>query len=110
MRTCDTTAFMAVKVAKFGGSSVADAAQWRRVSSILQEDADRRVIVVSAPGRRARGDTKVTDLLYECHARSRRKDSFEQVFSAIADRYRTIVRELALSFDLESELERMHAG
>jgi aspartate kinase len=100
---------MAVKVAKFGGSSVADASQWQRVLSILSQDNERRIVVVSAPGKRNSGDTKVTDLLYECHARIRRSDSVEPVFSLIADRYRAIVRELGMSFDLEPELELIRA-
>ncbi len=54
-----------MKVAKFGGSSVANAEQLRKVANIIQDDRERKVIVVSAPGKRFSEDTKVTDLLIE---------------------------------------------
>ena len=54
---------MGVKVSKFGGSSLADAAQFRKVKAILTSDPDRRIAVPSAPGKRASTDVKVTDLL-----------------------------------------------
>ena len=57
---------MGIKVAKFGGSSLADAGQFRRVKEILLLDADRKFVVPSAPGRRFKEDDKVTDLLYRC--------------------------------------------
>jgi aspartate kinase len=52
-----------MKVVKFGGTSVASAAQIKKVADIVAADSDRRVVVVSAPGKRNRRDTKVTDLL-----------------------------------------------
>ena len=55
---------MAVKVAKFGGSSVADIIQLRKIKEIIKGDPERRYIVVSAPGKRFEGDNKITDLLY----------------------------------------------
>ena len=55
---------MAVKVAKFGGSSVADVIQLRKIKDIIKSDPERRYIVVSAPGKRFEGDNKITDLLY----------------------------------------------
>ena len=57
-----------LKVAKFGGSSVAGAEQFRKVKSIVEADPDRRIIVVSAAGKRNREDHKITDLLYLCNA------------------------------------------
>ena len=53
-------------VAKFGGTSLADAAHFRKVREIIQADPDRRFIVASAPGKRCPEDVKVTDLLLEC--------------------------------------------
>ena len=53
--------------AKFGGSSLASAAQFRKVGAILAADPARRFVVASAPGKRDSGDTKVTDLLYRCY-------------------------------------------
>ena len=55
---------MAVKVSKFGGSSVADIIQLKKIKEIINSDPDRRYIVVSAPGKRFDGDNKITDLLY----------------------------------------------
>ena len=55
-------------VAKFGGSSVADAAQVRKIAAIIESDPRRRFIVVSAPGKRTPQDKKITDLLYLCHS------------------------------------------
>ena len=95
---------MGIKVAKFGGSSVADAAQLRKMEAIVREDPDRRIIVVSAPGKRGPGDAKITDLLYKCHDCVRAGTLFESVFQTIADRYREIVRDLGLGLDIEKDL------
>ena len=53
-----------LKVAKFGGTSVADSLQIEKIKSIVEADDDRRYIVVSAPGKRFEKDSKVTDLFY----------------------------------------------
>ena len=58
---------MGMKVAKFGGSSLASAQQFKKVRDILLLDADRRIVVPSAPGKRCSTDIKVTDLFYECN-------------------------------------------
>ena len=57
-------------VAKFGGTSVADAGQFRKIRKIIQSGPERRFIVVSAPGKRFPGDIKVTDLLIECYEKA----------------------------------------
>ena len=57
-----------LKVAKFGGSSMADAKQFEKVRDIVRADPARRVIVVSAAGKRDADDHKLTDLLYLCYA------------------------------------------
>ena len=57
---------MAGIVAKFGGSSLADAAQLEKVKKIIEANPERRYVVPSAPGKRHSDDTKVTDLLYIC--------------------------------------------
>ena len=59
---------MAIKVVKFGGSSLADAKQIQKAAAIIQADPQRRYVVPSAPGKRFSGDTKVTDMLYACYA------------------------------------------
>jgi aspartate kinase len=101
---------MGVKVAKFGGSSVADAAQLRKVEKIVRQDPERRVVVVSAPGKRTNDDTKITDLLYRCHDCVRDGKSFDSIFGMIADRYRSIVRELGLAMDIEKDLSSVRDG
>lgn len=55
------------KVAKFGGSSLASAEQFMKVGDIIRGDQDRRYVIPSAPGRRFKGDSKVTDMLYACY-------------------------------------------
>ena len=57
-----------LKVTKFGGSSMADAGQYRKVRDIVLADPDRRVVIVSAAGKRDKNDHKITDLLYLCHS------------------------------------------
>ena len=57
-----------LKITKFGGSSLADASRFLRVRDIVLSDISRRVVVVSAAGKRHAGDHKITDLLYLCHA------------------------------------------
>ena len=84
---------------KFGGSSLADAGQFRKVADIVTADPRRAFVVVSAPGRRFTDDAKVTDLLYEAHRLAGTPD-FPTVWAMIAERFAAIVRELALDVDL----------
>ena len=58
---------MGIKGAKFGGSSLADENQFRKVKKIIDADPDRRYIVPSAPGKRFSEDIKITDMLYRCY-------------------------------------------
>ena len=97
---------MGIKVAKFGGSSLCDAEHFRKVKAIIESDADYRYVVPSAPGKRFDGDEKITDLLYQCHRRVERREDHEEIFAKIAERYRTIARELALDFDIEGLLNQ----
>jgi len=55
-----------IKITKFGGSSVADAEQFKKVKAIIEADPSRRFVVSSASGKRFKGDNKITDLLYLC--------------------------------------------
>jgi aspartate kinase len=98
---------MGIKVAKFGGSSLADAEHFRKVSSIIQADKERRYIVPSAPGKRHPNDRKVTDLLYLCHSSVQQKVSFGEAFDLISRRYLEIIDELGIPFELQSTLERI---
>jgi len=96
-------------VAKFGGTSLADAAQFRKVQAIIQADPDRRYVVVSAPGKRSADDTKVTDLLYACHERAAAGKPIDSAFAAIIERYEQIISELGLSLDLTETFARVRA-
>ena len=101
---------MGVKVSKFGGSSVADAAQLRKVQAIVRENPERSVVVVSAPGKRNAQDVKITDLLYKCHECARADSGFDAVFQIIADRYREIVRDLGVAVEIDRELAAVREG
>ncbi len=90
---------MGIKVAKFGGSSLADAEHFRKVRDIVLSDPDIHYVVPSAPGRRFKEDTKVTDMLYQCHRLVERNQSPEEVFHKIVDRYMEIYNALGLDFD-----------
>ncbi len=99
---------MGIRVSKFGGSSVADAGQLRKVRAIIEAEPDRRFVVPSAPGKRKPGDIKITDLLYRAHAAAEAGQSIDPLFDQIAERYREIVSELGLAFDLEPALAEVH--
>ncbi len=92
-----------LKVTKFGGSSMADAGQYRKIRDIIQSDRGRRVVVVSAAGKRAKDDHKITDLLYLCHAHTQYGVDCDRIFEMITSRYLGIRDELELKVDLESE-------
>ena len=57
-----------IKVAKFGGSSLAKSEQFKKIKKIIFEDQTRKIIVVSAPGKQNKDDHKITDLLYLIYA------------------------------------------
>lgn len=99
---------MGVKVAKFGGSSVADAIQLKKVKDIVLSDPDRKIVVVSAPGKRYGDDNKVTDLLYLCKTHMDHNVTFEQVFQVVCDRYRSIELNLGVNVDIEQELNTIN--
>lgn len=86
-----------MKVAKFGGTSLASAEQFRKVGNIIASDPERRIIVVSAPGKRHKADTKVTDMLIACAERYLAFGSAEEEVRAVAARYAEIARGLGLS-------------
>ena len=95
---------MGIKVAKFGGSSLADAAQFKKVKDILLADSSRRFAVPSAPGKRFKDDVKVTDMLYKCYRQVEKGCDIREEFEVIAERYRSIARELGLKIDIDALL------
>lgn len=98
---------MGIKVAKFGGSSLANASQFRKVAQIIRADSERRYIIPSAPGKRNADDHKITDLLYLCHAHAQQGIPFDDVFGIISQRYLEIITELGLSLNLQPHLDNI---
>ena len=92
-----------LKVTKFGGSSMADAGQYRKVRDILLSDPQRRVVIVSAAGKRDKNDHKITDLLYLCHAHTQYGVDCDRIFDMITSRYLEVRDELGIQLDLETE-------
>lgn len=95
---------MAIKVCKFGGTSMADGSVIRRVKNIIESDKERRFIVVSAPGKRYSEDTKVTDLLYACHL-AKDREELKKLFAPVRSRFISIIKELNSDFDIISVLD-----
>lgn len=100
---------MANKVVKFGGSSLADANQFRKVASIIKSDEKRKYVVPSAPGKRFSDDIKVTDMLYKCADLAGKGLDFSEPFQAIKDRYNGIISELGIDINLDSEFNEISA-
>ena len=94
-------------VVKFGGSSLSDAAQFRKVRDIIRMDPRRCYVVPSAPGRRFPEDEKVTDLLYQTYRARQRGDDPRPVFQRVRERYLSIAEELGLSFPIARELDEV---
>lgn len=94
-----------MKVVKFGGSSLASGAQLEKVFKIVIADPERKIVVVSAPGKRNSEDQKVTDLLIECAQRQLHKTTFKEPFEAVLERYASIVAELDLSPEMMNEIK-----
>lgn len=95
------------KVVKFGGSSLADAKQFEKVGKIIHADPSRVYVVPSAPGKRYKGDTKVTDMLLKAYAIVKEgKDPSDQL-ALIKARYDEIIKGLGLDFSLDAEFEEI---
>ena len=94
-----------MKVCKFGGSSLADAKQLNKVIDIVLADPARRIVVVSAPGKRHSGDTKVTDLLIALAKTALAGTNTDREFGAVVERYAGIADELKLGEEIVREIE-----
>ncbi len=92
-------------VCKFGGSSMADAKQFEKVKNIVLANNERKIVVVSAIGKKKSEDSKITDLLYLLHAHIKYKVNYNQIFDQIKERYYNVKEELGLSLDLDKEFE-----
>ena len=98
-----------LKVLKFGGSSLADAQQFAKVKAIVEADESRRVVIVSAPGKRFSSDHKITDLLYLCAAHIKYGVSCEEIFDMIRTRYLEIAHDCGLKLDLNPDFDALWA-
>ena len=96
-----------MKVTKFGGSSMADAGQYRKVKDIILSDPSRRVVVVSAAGKRFKDDHKITDLLYLCYSHTKYGVRCDTVYDMVVSRYCGIRDELGIQLDLESDFAEL---
>lgn len=103
-----------MKVCKFGGSSLADARQIIKVASIIKSDISRKIVVVSAPGKRFDGDIKMTDLLIELAHSAYYGNDTSPSFQRVIARFAEIIQELELDtqllasikFDLQERIDR----
>ncbi|WP_102338332.1 aspartate kinase [Collinsella provencensis] len=99
-----------IKIAKFGGSSVADAEHFKKIKAIVDADPGRRFVVVSACGRRFSGDTKVTDLLYLVDAHVNYHVSCDDLLEDIGQRYFDIADDLGLTYPIREEFAKFAEG
>ncbi|HLR62456.1 MAG TPA: aspartate kinase [Lentibacillus sp.] len=95
-----------MKVVKFGGSSVANDVQIKKAGSIIEDDTDRKFIVVSAPGKRFEDDVKITDLLIELSELVLNNKSYEKKFKEIMERFSEIVNKLELPQSILADIEQ----
>ncbi|MEG1560543.1 MAG: aspartate kinase [Clostridia bacterium] len=93
--------------AKFGGTSLASAAQFKKVLAIIKQTPNRRYIVPSAPGKRDPYDEKITDILYRAGREARDGTDFSSTLNAVKKRYADICTELNLSLDIDAVFEKI---
>ena len=98
---------MGLKVVKFGGSSLASAEQFRKVADIIKSDENRRYVVASAPGKRFKGDFKITDMFYLIYDRVAAGDNIDTLFEEITGRYQEIADGLGIEISMEAEFSRI---
>lgn len=94
-----------MKVTKFGGSSLANANQIKKACRIVLSDPERKIMVVSAPGKRHKGDIKVTDMLIECAESYLSRGTAEKEIENIVSRYSEIAKELGISEKIAAAVE-----
>ena len=105
-----------IKVLKFGGSSLADAEQFKKVAAIIKAEPERRYVVASAPGKRFSDDIKVTDMLYDCYKLVKANKPIDDAFALIEERYNGIIKDLGIKLWLQPEFDKIknaivhHAG
>jgi len=101
---------VSVKAVKFGGSSLADASQFKKAAEIIKSDPERKFVIPSAPGKRSPDDVKVTDLLLKTYEIASKGGDITDIFGQIKKRYDQIIEGLALDMSLESEFAKIKDG
>ena len=105
---------MSLVVAKFGGSSAADGIQIRKIKALVENDPDKRYVVVSAPGKRFSADSKITDMLYLIKTQVDIGAPYEQVLQVVKERYLGLEADLGLDVGISQEFvvieEKIKAG
>ena len=99
-----------LKVSKFGGSSLSDSDRFCAVARIVQSDIARRVVVVSAPGKRHAADHKITDLLYLCHAHTQYGVPCWDIFRRIRERFVQIRDGCGVTLPIEHDLDEIYSA
>jgi len=94
-----------MKVCKFGGTSMANAEQVKKACQIILSDKDRKVMVVSAPGKRFDDDTKITDMLIDCANKYLNNEEYEAALASIILRYAEIAHDLQLDLEVIRDIE-----
>lgn len=94
-------------VAKFGGSSLSSANQFEKVKNIVISNECRRIVVVSALGKRTPADNKLTDLFYSVYENTSQSSYYEALWQEIITRFVTVKEELSLSYDVAAELQKI---
>ena len=95
------------KVVKFGGSSLASAAQFQKAGEIIRSEKSRKYVIPSAPGKRNSRDTKITDMLYLCYDKAEKGLDYSEEWKFITSRYQEIIDGLSLTLSLEKEFEQI---
>lgn len=93
------------KVVKFGGTSLADSAHFKKCAEIIKAEPERKYVIVSAPGKRSATDEKVTDLLIACA--DRQEEEAEEILTKIQSRYKVLVRGLGVKLDIDDEFSQI---
>lgn len=98
-----------LKVVKFGGSSLSCASQFEKVKNIVLSDANRKIVVCSALGKRDKEDTKITDLLYILHAHLKYSVPYDDIWNMLYTRFIEVQKELKISYDIKTDLDSLKA-
>ena len=95
-------------VTKFGGSSLSCATQFEKVKNIVLSDPKRKIVVVSALGKRNSSDTKITDLLYILHAHLKYSVPYQDIWEMIESRFLGVRDELGIDYPIDEDLNKLH--